>query len=126
MASGNSSTSRVIVSVVITLGLIPITVILLGPFILHYIGSFLGYLLKKKTEGRRSVLFSVMEDENKNTIQELSDSKSTSSDEWEKVSGAEDNVAEKLKEKTKDWDGIIGFFHPFWYATWCCSVENSS
>ncbi len=81
-------------------------------------GRFVGFLLRKKTEGRRSVLVSAMDEENEKSpqAQEHAESKSSSSsDEWEKVSGgADDAVADKLKDKTQDWDGIIGFFHPFW------------
>lgn len=86
------------------------------PIAWRLVGRVLGFLLTKKTEGRRSVLVSAMDEENDKWAQEHADSKSSSSDEWEKVAGAEAAVAEKLKDKTKDWDGIIGFFHPFWYA----------
>jgi alpha-1,2-mannosyltransferase len=95
---------------------LPFFFIIVVPILVQYVGVFLGYLLVKKTEGRRSVLVAVMDEDNKSHIEE-SDSpelRSTSSEEWEKVPATGDVAAPKLKNKGKDWDGIIGFFHPFW------------
>ncbi|KAJ3472190.1 hypothetical protein NLG97_g11205 [Lecanicillium saksenae] len=83
------------------------------PLAWRLFGRFVGFLFTKKTEGRRSVLVSVMDEENEKSPLQQPGSKSSSGDEWEKVPSAEDAVTDKLQGKTKDWDGIIGFFHPF-------------
>ncbi|OAA54053.1 alpha-1,2-mannosyltransferase alg11 [Cordyceps fumosorosea ARSEF 2679] len=98
------------------ISLVPLILFLGAPVAWRLLGRFGGFLLRKKTEGRRSVLVSAMDEEMEKFAQEENaESKSSSSgDEWEKVSGgAEDPVVDALKDKTKDWDGIIGFFHPF-------------
>lgn len=104
-----------VVILTVFLSMVPWMLFLGVPFAWRLFGRFVGFLLRKKTEGRRSVLVSAMDEENEKLAQEQAERKSSSSDEWERVSGgAEDAVADKLKDKTKDWDGIIGFFHPFW------------
>ncbi len=104
-----------VVIATVFLSMVPWMLFLGVPFAWRLFGRFVGFLFRKKTEGRRSVLVSAMDEENEKSAQEHAERKSSSSDEWEKVSGgAEDAVADKLKDKTKNWDGIIGFFHPFW------------
>ncbi|KAM0738478.1 hypothetical protein ACQRIT_006215 [Beauveria bassiana] len=105
----------VVVTVVISM--LPWFLYLGPPIAWRLLGRFVGFLLRKKTEGRRSVLVSAMDEESDKFASENVESKSSSGDEWEKVSGdaehASANKLDKLKDKTKDWDGIIGFFHPF-------------
>lgn len=107
---------RTVISVVATLvfGFLPIICVFVLPLVWRQFGRVVGFLLKRKTDGRRSVLVSVMDEENEQNPQGQSDSKSSSSDEWEKI--GEEVAASKLNSKGKEWDGIIGFFHPFWYA----------
>lgn len=105
---------RPLVLVTAVVASIPILLVVGGPFLWYYLGKFLGFLLKKKTGGRRSLIVSVMNEENEKYWQEHAESKSNSSGEWEKVPAAKDAVTDKTEDKNKDWDGIVGFFHPFW------------
>lgn len=43
-----------------------------------------------------------------------SDAESSSSGEWERVQGTEVPSPVGALRSSKDWDGIVGFFHPFW------------
>ncbi|EGX94201.1 alpha-1,2-mannosyltransferase alg11 [Cordyceps militaris CM01] len=100
----------------VLLSMVPFILFLGTPVVWRLLGRAAGFLFRKKTEGRRAVLVAAMDEENEKYRHKHAGSKSSSSgDEWEKVAGggAADAVAEKLKDKTRDWDGIIGFFHPF-------------
>lgn len=71
----------------------------------------------KKTEGRKALLVSLMDEDNAKSQDQMSESKSNSSEEWEKIQKDDFGKASPLNDKRKDWDGIIGFFHPFWYVS---------
>jgi hypothetical protein len=96
----------------------PILLVFVGPRILRIFGSFLGWTLRKKTEGRRALLVALMEEDNKRFARSGAKS-NRSSDDWEKVPGTsiggDDEAASAPAAARKDWDGIVGFFHPFWY-----------
>ena len=57
--------------------------------------------MRKKSEGRRMQIFVAMEEEaNENTAQN-------------------ENITTTVsdgKQRDKDWDGVVGFLHPFWYS----------
>lgn len=80
----------------------------------------------KKTEGRKALLISLMNEDNAKSQDQISESKSSSSDEWEKVQKEDSGKTSPLNDKQKDWDGIIGFFHPFWYASFRVSHANGT
>ena len=88
--------------------------VFLGAPLLRVFVTFISWTLRKKTEGRKQQLMQLMTEEDTNGP------KSSSSEEWEKVPSAE-NTKEKTgrskfdKEWNRSWDGIVGFFHPFWY-----------
>ncbi|KAK5997307.1 GDP-Man:Man(3)GlcNAc(2)-PP-Dol alpha-1,2-mannosyltransferase [Cladobotryum mycophilum] len=75
----------------------PLLLLFLGPRITASIGSFIGYLLRKKTEGRRQHLIAFMNKEQKKHL--------------EQNKGQESKTLQGLE--ADDWDGIVGFFHPF-------------
>jgi alpha-1,2-mannosyltransferase len=89
----------------------------LGPPLLRVLVTFVAWGIRKKTEGRKQQLMQLMTEEDEKT----SDDKS--SEEWEKVQGTEEDTPKKkdgkiTKEWNRNWDGLVGFFHPFWYATY--------
>lgn len=107
---------RTLILVTVLIGCTPFFVIILAPFLIQLFGRFLGWILLKKTDGRRALLVSLMDEENAKSTEPSSDSKSSSSEEWEKVSKEDGGVTPAVSGsgKSKDFDGIIGFFHPFW------------
>jgi len=70
--------------------LTPLVILIFVPLLRHAVGAFLGWYLRKKTDGRRS------------SILELTEAEEKKFDHAASRSGVED-----------DWDGIVGFFHPF-------------
>ncbi|KAH9885898.1 glycosyltransferase family 4 protein [Xylariomycetidae sp. FL2044] len=79
------------------------------------VGSTLGWYLRKKTEGRRSLIFRLtaeyeqkFQEKNKQYKQDASD------DEWEKLEASTFvGTSPNGQKGAEDWDGIVGFFHPF-------------
>ncbi|KAI1760602.1 glycosyltransferase family 4 protein [Hypoxylon sp. FL1150] len=83
----------------------------------HTVGSTLGWYLRKLTEGRRSLIIRTTA-ENEAKFREgkaqRKDSNTSSDDEgWENIEGSILGTAGNGEKGDRDWDGIIGFFHPF-------------
>jgi alpha-1,2-mannosyltransferase len=106
---------------IITL-LVPIATFFLIPAAVGYILKLalrsLGWSLKNKTNARRELILSQVRIEEEH-YQETTTSAASSSagpedDDWEKVDGTVPSVAGNGKPLGADWEGIIGFFHPFW------------
>lgn len=107
----------------------PFALIILGPVLVGLVGRCLGWVLLKKTEGRRALLVGLMNEDNKKSIDQSADNTSaasSSSEEWEKVQPPGTKAKGSSDSKQQDWDGIIGFFHPFWYVATACGYTYCS
>lgn len=103
---------RTLIFVATGIACMPLTILILGPLLFRFVGKTIGWALIKKTEGRRALLVSLMDEDNKKSGDKSPSSKSSSSsDEWEKVQSPAADLDKKITNP--DWDGIIGFFHPF-------------
>ncbi|KAJ4326817.1 asparagine-linked glycosylation protein [Fusarium piperis] len=69
---------------------------------------FLGWSLRKRTEGRRAHLLALMTEEDKTA--RANDPQGSS--ETKLVFDVDDDLKITL-DKQKNWDGVVGFFHPF-------------
>jgi alpha-1,2-mannosyltransferase len=79
------------------------------------VGAALGWYLRRKTDGRRALILRVTE-ESERAFKDNSPSKSSGSsldDEWENIEAAVTGTAKNGEKGENDWDGIVGFFHPF-------------
>ena len=81
------------------------------PVLIQLLGSSLGWTLRKKTDGRRAHLKALMNEDDKKYRLRNAGRESNLGEEWRNIKA----LAEQ-KDTQKDWDGIIGFFHPFWYV----------
>lgn len=81
-----------------------------------------GWAIQKRTKSRRELVLSRVriEDEDFQARRSKSSSGGSGEDEdWEKVdssSSSSGTAGNKQTGREEDWDGIIGFFHPFWYG----------
>jgi len=91
------------------------------------IGRAIGNYLKSRTQDRRDTLLNLARQENEKQPPSIHHQKPKSEDlDWEKVEGKVLERQNDQKEQlTPDptWNGIIGFFHPFWYGS--CSLRIS-
>lgn len=100
--------------VVTILAIQPFFFIVLVPIIANRVGRFLGFTLRKRTEGRRAQLTSVMDQEDDIYWKENPERQASGGQEWEAIGRPGPQTTSKDGKPQKDWDGIIGFFHPFW------------
>lgn len=99
--------------VAVTLGCL--TPLLLFPLIWRAVGAFLGWYLRKKTDGRRCHILELVEADEKRYREESRSSTSSGEDGgWEKVDTDSVGAAGNGDKCDDSFDGIVGFFHPFW------------
>ena len=94
----------------------PLLLVFVAPKVVRVLGRFMGWTLKKKTEGRRSLLLSLMSEENK----KFERKQSISGGESPKIGGSGVDAVSSPDgsiKVDKEWDGVVGFFHPFWYVS---------
>jgi len=97
------------------LGCLPMIVVLLGPKLLFWVGGMAAKYLKKKTEGRKGQILELTEKEEKEWVEkEGVEGQRRDSDEWENVDAYAVGSAKNGEKGEREWDGIVGFFHPFW------------
>jgi len=95
---------------------LPLFTVLLGPRIVAAAGRTVGWYLRRKTAGRRAQILERIEVEEKALAEDQSERRD-SDEEWENVESYAAGTAKNGEKANKEWDGIVGFFHPFWYAS---------
>ncbi|KAF9770968.1 asparagine-linked glycosylation protein [Fusarium sp. DS 682] len=89
--------------------LVPLVILIVLPLIAGgLLRQFLGWSLRKRTEGRRAHLLALMTQED--TDARAKDPQGSAATKL--VFDVDDNLQNTLKSQ-KDWAGIVGFFHPF-------------
>jgi alpha-1,2-mannosyltransferase len=90
----------------------PLAIMILGPKLLFKVGSMFGYYLRKKTAGRKAQILELVDADEKEFKEEGGERRD--SDEWENVEAYAVGSSKNGEKADKEWDGIVGFFHPFW------------
>ncbi|KAF4972558.1 hypothetical protein FSARC_905 [Fusarium sarcochroum] len=90
------------------LALVPLVILIAIPLIAKLLRRFLGWTLRKRTDGRRAHLLTLMTEEDK--AARAKDPRGSA--ETKLVFDVDDNLKNTL-DTQKNWDGIVGFFHPF-------------
>lgn len=88
--------------------------LLFGPKILFWATGALGTYLQKKTAVRKARLLQVVEQEEKDWYFTSKDRRD--SDEWENVECYTIESLHIATTQADEWNGIVGFLHPFWYV----------
>ncbi|KAK3387719.1 glycosyltransferase family 4 protein [Podospora didyma] len=92
----------------------PLATLLLGPLLWRTLGSILGWYLRKKTDGRRGQILDLVEaDQKKYQDGERRKSGDEDDDDWENVDAYAVGTSQNGDKGEEEWDGIVGFFHPF-------------
>jgi hypothetical protein len=94
----------------IALASIPYVLLILPPPI-QFLGRSFGSYLKERGAPRRKLLVDAVAAETKKHEEQ----RGQLDEEWEKVEKARSSD-DGQQTKDGDWDGIVGFFHPFWYV----------
>lgn len=104
----------------------PISVWTLGTFILAigistYIFRWLlqktvAWSLRRRTRARRNLILARVKLEESQLQISARQSPKLDDGEWEKVEKYSVGSAPDVKEADDEWEGTIGFFHPFWFV----------
>lgn len=89
-----------------------------GSYTIGFALRTLGWSIQRRTADRRQAILDRVrvEREDFDSKRDKRTSKSSEDEEWEKVDDTAPGTPPKGKGTEDDWDGIVGFFHPFWYA----------
>ncbi|KAI1068844.1 hypothetical protein LB507_006495 [Fusarium sp. FIESC RH6] len=90
---------------------VPLVILIAIPLLGRFLRQFLGWSLRKRTDGRRAHLLSLMTEED--SAARANDPQGSA--ETKLVFDVDDSLQNTLSAQ-KDWAGIVGFFHPFWYV----------
>lgn len=86
------------------------------PSILRSVGVPLGSHLRRSSRTRRELLLARVANEQQAYEAKHKAEKQNDEDDWEEVESSLVGSAVNGGKADKDWSGIVGFFHPFWYA----------
>ena len=87
----------------------------LVPRVVRLIGSSYGRVIRSRTGQRRDQAIDRASEAKRNSNTAGVKDNTSSDDDWEEVDGTAEPTKSRIPENS-DWDGIVGFFHPFWYA----------
>ncbi|KAK3684236.1 glycosyltransferase family 4 protein [Podospora appendiculata] len=110
--------------VVPLLAVTPLVTLFIVPWLWKSLGSLLGWYLRRKTDGRRCHIVELVEADEKayqaaqkGEEEEEANRKSTSNDGdndgWESIEAHAAGISTNGGKGEKEWDGVVGFFHPF-------------
>jgi alpha-1,2-mannosyltransferase len=83
------------------------------PKILRFGAELLGYHLRRSSRTRRELLLARVASETK-TFEAAQKNKKKEDDDWEEVGNTASSSTLNVRKADSEWDGIVGFFHPFW------------
>jgi alpha-1,2-mannosyltransferase len=85
------------------------------PKTLRFAAEIVGQHLRRSSRTRRELLLARVASETK-TFEAQQTNKKKEDEDWEKVGNTPPGSAAKHGPADSEWDGIVGFFHPFWYG----------
>ncbi|KAM4059246.1 glycosyl transferases group 1 domain-containing protein [Hirsutella rhossiliensis] len=91
---------------------VPLLVIVV-PWMIREAALALGWMLRQGTEGRRSQLAALMDDDDKKYREQNKEPKPNSTDEDHQAPHTNPRAPGDADEAHRNWDGSVGFFHPF-------------
>ena len=84
-----------------------------GKWLFFLGGNAVGWYLRRKTSARKKAILLKAKQEEKN-FQLDEDPSSTLSDDWENVESYATGSAVNGGPADDEWEGVVGYFHPFW------------
>jgi alpha-1,2-mannosyltransferase len=90
----------------------PLALIIIVPRLLFFVGRTLGTRLQNKTAARKAAILKQTEDDEMAYLKP--EEARRNSDDWEDVDAYTTGTAKNGEKADPEWDGIVGFLHPFW------------
>ena len=100
------------------------------PFLFTTACKIIGWRLRRNTQQRKDILLARSTTEAKQRDKEAGSHPSID-DEWEKIDPGRHGLGQEKPASTsgREWRGIVGFFHPFWYeapfVSSCMAANNT-
>ena len=89
---------------------------LLGRWLVHRAGRAAGWYLKRHALARKKAIIRRVKIEQEAFEKFNRRSQKSEDDEWEKIESYGGASAINGGQAEDDWEGIVGFFHPFWFV----------
>src|ERR1051326_4982599 len=86
---------------------------LLLPICLRLLARLVGYHLARYSRHRRELLYTRVESERTKYASSHKEEQTAEDGDWEKVEGFVAGSATNGGNAEKEWNGVVGFFHPF-------------
>lgn len=95
------------------------------PFLIRIACRLLGKLILYRNEHKRTRLLDETDrlEQEASPVRKRDELKDRSDEDWERVDFSVPSTGNGQKPRP-EWRGIIGFFHPFWYALWCTACNS--
>ena len=93
-----------------------ILALLVGRWLIYTTGKAIGACLKRKTAARRQSILKRVKVEEEAVESFYRHSRRSEDDDWEKIEKNGTKSATNGGQADNDWEGIVGFFHPFWFV----------
>lgn len=90
--------------------------LLVGRWLIYSIGKAFGSYLKRKTATRRQSILKRVQVEEEAARSFYRRSQKAEDDDWEKIESYGAATSTNGSQADSDWEGIVGFFHPFWFV----------
>lgn len=85
------------------------------PRIVRFLTKHVGHYLRRSSRTRRELLLARVAAETKNYEAEHT---RIDDHDWEEIASVTTgDIASSSNKENKQWEGIVGFFHPFWYKS---------
>jgi hypothetical protein len=79
----------------------------------------IGWSLQRRTSKRRELISSRVRTEEEGFQADLQRSAKTEDEDWEQIESYAAGTAPNGESPGDvEWEGVVGFFHPFWSVTW--------
>ncbi|KAH0555701.1 asparagine-linked glycosylation protein [Trichoglossum hirsutum] len=84
-----------------------------APFILTFCGQAVGWYLRRKSRDRRAQLLARVQIEEEELHRGKKEEANVEEDGWETIESHVTGWATNGGKAPRDWEGVVGFFHPF-------------
>lgn len=86
------------------------------PFLVRGLGRTIGWFLHRKTIARRELIAARVRVEENDLKSKGARSGSSEDNDWERVESYGASIPGTEDKENGQWDGIVGFLHPFWWV----------
>lgn len=92
-----------------------VSTLIAAPFIIRLAGQTIGWYLHRRTSARRELIIARVKVEEDDYRSKERRSPKSEDEGWERIESQGARAQKDGEKANSEWEGVIGFFHPFWY-----------